>query len=180
MQPDIDVMKVADSYLDKAKKLLARDGCLEPVAFLLLPNGEKEIVALGQFQGDRDKAAKFRMLHERAEQSDADVLIEICDAYFRDYRENPQELIDRLQHGGPPLRQDPKAHEAIFMMVCVREGGSEMVTVPYTRCPEGKIVFAAPKYASREFPAADLEHLGLVVPRWITPRHKGHPFRGQA
>jgi len=67
-----------------------------------------------------------------------------------------------------------------MMMVAVREGGAEKVTVPYQRYPNGAIVFAPPKYATQEYGDADLEQLGIVVPPWVTPRHKGSPFRGRA
>ncbi len=161
MGSTFDLDRALVSWIETAKRNLQRDGRLQPVGIMFLPQG-MEIVPL-DLKSDQAKDGSMDMLFRTAEAKAALAVVTIIDAYRRDVPpETGEAFLAGYERGD--FARDSQATECIMVAVLVPGVEAASVTVPYTRDGGGTFRFGAPRRQS------GME--GRCVPAWAHARRK--------
>jgi hypothetical protein len=127
----VDLKEYAHKVLEIAQQNLRNDGYLAPVAFLVTPEQELEIVEL-LFEGEEEKQQAYAELVRTARRLNAMAIITLNDARYEPHPGSPYTRPGQLEEEGAP--------ECILITISGPGIESWDVISPYTRSDEG-IVF---------------------------------------
>lgn len=121
----IDIVKEVNLFKEKAKKLLLRDGQVNPVVFGFLPTGQLLIVEMS-FKSYEEKQAEFARLREFLKEKEVTACVMVSEVWYlsKNKEEKEGKTILPSQH--------PEREEAILIIGKI-PGRSYSIAVPFTR-----------------------------------------------
>jgi hypothetical protein len=158
-----DPFKYAEELVKQAKRVLQKDKTHIRIFFLRTPNGWK----LYRLEA-RDRSEKYvllRVIADDVRKNEADVIIEIGEAWFAPFEEIK---------GGTMPEEAPGRREALIVSVATSKGEFRSHLTPFRRTLFGKIKFEETRVSDSPFPAymAPISEVwGLPMPK---PAEGGH------
>lgn len=139
-QHELETVALEMSDAAKLNMVNAKDHYLLPVAFIIKQDDNMMIVGM-PFKNEQDKAEKFAATSGIAKQENAQAVIILNDAY---YREMPG-AYEALHYQRPPggMGKDLESREAICISVMGPNFKTRSCMIPYARV-ENELIFHTP------------------------------------
>lgn len=152
MEPSLDIRKIANALLEKAKAYFHERGSLPPKGFIVEPSGKLAVVDLDFSSREATKGSQ-RTLAEEARAMKAVAVFTIRDATYRVFP--PDESDPRQAFDDPEQAKffvpDGKPRTCVSMGIKIPGETEFNVLVPYRRDPFSGIIFGAHEEGPVEF-----------------------------